>query len=773
MTATTWANRVFLRDGTTRLVGPYGSKAEAEANRPAGPQVLSVRTVAVGGLDGSPRVLDQKIVHPSAAEFEVTGVNSPDVGQLRMIGRGFSNLELLVVYYNGGSEELLFLPPFDVDSDTQTVVTSATLEGETVTKLELWDGEKLSLTVDGLNVPIGAPSGNVITDVVWTQGVGFTITGDGGFDALQQANTPLTFYFTEFPGGDPLDWQPNNGFGILRDSNTQARIFYGSVQSWNGVGGNSRLDCTLTEIRNGAEVLWTGSVFTGLPQFTAVDSPDVDTIRVTGTALDQLSIVAPVFTNAQSVAWANPSVNPSAAAINSGNGNTILSWTATEIQVTNTFHDGKTVASVDGYLLGSGTPDVSFDCPDVPVTSTPAPAAGYRLFPGENKDVARAVGRDSLGGYFALYDNGILGGGSNAGVLKLTSTGGTDSAWGAAGIHNLPTVAYGMGTALAVGPDDSLYVAWVDDQYNTPQAHVRKLQPDGQVDTNFAEQGFAGTIIDSCLIWDAGNNLLVAGIGDAWNQGGAGHLKRYDSDGNDYDSVNGLPYAVVGVVPLGGVEYLVAMRDIVNTGNMYLTVVEFTTYTFSTPISLAGSIQCTGSGSLPLTLDTDTGNVYAIGRDNGFSNAAFARFDAGNAYNLDPTFGTGGVFVLNLANTGTEQSYLDFILNLDPGHNLAAQDGGFAAVGLLGPSNAVPGNWGVAKLATTGVLDTNYGGGDGLAEIAYIPNQPTDQDGTIYGAVADGNKLFVGGYAYVSGQFIMSIGRLDHVGDFDPTFTGS
>lgn len=128
-----------------------------------------------------------------------------------------------------------------------------------------------------------------ITDVTWSPGSSLNLTGTG-FTAAQAANTLLTFVFDEFPPGDDLDWQPTNDFGLFIQSDTSAVIFYGSIQSFNGNGSNNRLDATLSEIYQGAELLWSGSVFTtdaAPAEILSVDYDfNTDSVTIVGSDFD-------------------------------------------------------------------------------------------------------------------------------------------------------------------------------------------------------------------------------------------------------------------------------------------------------------------------------------------------------------------------------------------------------------------------------------------------------------------------------------------------------
>lgn len=59
-----WGLRVVFRDGVTRLIGPFPSKAAAEANRPSGAQVVSARVHRFHDdvPAGPPRTLQQKML---------------------------------------------------------------------------------------------------------------------------------------------------------------------------------------------------------------------------------------------------------------------------------------------------------------------------------------------------------------------------------------------------------------------------------------------------------------------------------------------------------------------------------------------------------------------------------------------------------------------------------------------------------------------------------------------------------------------------------------
>lgn len=108
---------------------------------------------------------------------------------------------------------------------------------------------------------------------------------------------------------------------------------------------------------------------------TAASAYGPHTIEIEGSLLNTLSIIGVYFTNGQGVAVANPAVHPNANTINNNNGNEIISWTSSSVIVKNALNPygvvfgGKTCSRLEGYLYGSGTPDINFDCPDFPIPS--------------------------------------------------------------------------------------------------------------------------------------------------------------------------------------------------------------------------------------------------------------------------------------------------------------------------------------------------------------------------------------------------------------------
>lgn len=224
-----------------------------------------------------------------------------------------------------------------------------------------------------------------ITDVQWDEGGGLTIIGSG-FTPLQAADTQLTFHFDEFPPGDDLNWAPTNDFGMHLQSDSHAEIFFGSVQSFNGIGGNSRLNATLTSIALAGDTLWTGSVFTNdplpVPTVGSFSSPEPDGITMSsGTHLDLVSRVRLFTASFPSGVYVDPlytEQNANHIRIGTGYGMGLDGETVTKVELWTGTFPGSLAATYDGL--------------SVLIESTPSVTVTNAFSPGPNQLVIEGTG---------------------------------------------------------------------------------------------------------------------------------------------------------------------------------------------------------------------------------------------------------------------------------------------------------------------------------------------------------------------------------------------
>lgn len=146
------------------------------------------------------------------------------------------------------------------------------------------------------------------------------------------------------------------------------------------------------------------------------------------------------------------------------------------------------------------------------------------------------------------------------------------------------------------------------------------------------------------------------------------------------------------------------------------------------------------------------------------------------AQSIDPSFGDGGQFTLELAGASSHSSRMiraadgsSFIAGMTPAMPSPVQvlgEGG--ALFTYVPTNATRDMF-IAKLTPAGELDRSFSG-DGIATIDF-----SGRDDRAYALVLQGDgKLVIAGMAEASaGQFDLAIARLTANGALDPSFNGT
>lgn len=329
-------------------------------------------------------------------------------------------------------------------------------------------------------------------------------------------------------------------------------------------------------------------------------------------------------------------------------------------------------------------------------------------------------------------------------------------------------LAYGFGTAVAVGPDDRIYVTgFAEDKSNTLSKGfvVVGLLPDGSPDPQFGSGGVADVAVGSgaaayAIGLDTSGRVVVAG-----SLAGGLTIGRYLSDGS-LDTAfgsNGVATAggdtALGLVPrsdgsliVGGLtsgtssdEELVGLTASgaldSNFGSAGVAIADFGKTEVANGIALAPDGKVVAAGATYLGTDTSV------------SDFAVARF--GQDGSLDASFGIGGKVTTDFGGTDSAKAVV------------VQANGRVVVGGATGQKGTSKGSWALARYGLDGSLDPSFGGG---GKVVTLPGAGAEE-GAINAMVLDSDgKLVVAGFSYGQGQQTAAVGRYLDDGGLDLAF---
>lgn len=738
-----WANRVYYRDGETRLVGPYGSKAEAVANKPGGTDIVSATTVRVKGLTGGPHVLDERKTHAKVEIFEVLGVNAPgDPGSLRVTGDGLLNLHRLRVFYNGGNSTINFTV-FDTQTDTQVIVTHPSLEGQTVTEVELYDGEDvLHAVVDGLSVLIPTSVSPTVS----------SITADN-FECVIAGTGLLVVTQVNFQG---YVWPDNNFFGEALASNP-------AVTNWTDteirIDMTSALVSNMDAIVHQVDLIWSGS-----PVQTVLSAPDMlsfDGGVVNASLLNNhIHLTVPGWRNWKVVECVLHFDDLSDSGVLTKGTTPFDDWDDTYWGIEQAPYAGKTIVSVDVWRNHAGDPGNETTEGNMllssPLSIPGGSHSGWTL--GTNGQGTNRGGSQILhaGSNYFVSTNVNDGDIGNPALSRLAADGqyqfhvSTDLA-------SWPRTAYGLctdGTSLWLAHDAALS--------GVQNAFITKYDQNGSPDGGFGDFGFGnkrvgegvnqGSPAPRCLFYDGTNNFLVIG----WNDSNTAtaRITRLDaSTGAQADDHAFTNFFIFGMYQITDEVYLVAGQDN-NLGQFVVRKYDAGSQTVLDFGALPANYNCSPNGQMGLAVD-DSANIYVTGRNN-LGGGALVKFQP--SLDLDTNFGPAGM------NTFNQGGWLDTALEQPLWDNNNAR---VIVCGWYGDNTGYFPY--TAAMFGDGTLDVSYGTSGFAALVIDVST-----DGMIYDAAFDptaaGTVLLTGYVNDPNPPSKMWAGRIDSTGALDTAF---
>ncbi|MAU95013.1 MAG: hypothetical protein CMP81_03845, partial [Fulvimarina sp.] len=258
-----------------------------------------------------------------------------------------------------------------------------------------------------------------------------------------------------------------------------------------------------------------------------------------------------------------------------------------------------------------------------------------------------------------------------------------------------------VGFDVAMRTEDRFVIAGVTgDTGGAYEVALVGYLADGQIDTSFGENGIATVDLDASLgaSRPAGAPVRVSVTAD----GAGGFVVAADFfNGTNHD------FALVRFDAGGELDTDFGTGGIVTTPILAAN-------------DYAHDVTIDGSGNILVVGSTFNGSNY---------DAAIVRYTASGQ--LDTTFSGDGIAVLNI---GGGNGGVDF------GHDVVATASGILVSGTTG------GNFFVARYTSAGVLDLTFGGGDGIATTSF------NGAGSAYGmTVTSTGEILVSGFAAAGG----------------------
>ena len=157
-----------------------------------------------------------------------------------------------------------------------------------------------------------------------------------------------------------------------------------------------------------------------------------------------------------------------------------------------------------------------------------------------------------------------------------------------------------------------------------------------------------------------------------------------------------------------------------------------------------------GGGELITAIDVqDDGKILVAGTTNsaGTNDFFVARYTSAGA--LDTSFSGDGIHIFDMG-------AVDYLQGMD-----LQSDGKIVVGGYSGN------DWAIARLTTAGAMDTSFGGGDGITVTNFGGTEEASEV-----IVASDGKILLGGYTNASGGYDMALVRYTSAGVLDTNFGG-
>lgn len=360
------------------------------------------------------------------------------------------------------------------------------------------------------------------------------------------------------------------------------------------------------------------------------------------------------------------------------------------------------------------------------------------------------------------------------------STGNPDTTWNAApaGIREVtPSNGHGYG-GLAVAPTGEVYKGA---RTTCVCLGVARFASTGALDTAWNTDGYAQVSVGAPaypmdVTLDSSDRIVVAGSSDTGSGEGI-VLARMATTGNPDTTFGGSSTGWVYVDPDPATTYTIP-STVWNAPDGRIWVSGCTTNTSSTPcahgngvsmfvarfsangvldssFATGGVLKYTPAGQTAngKLVPTNEGGALVMGRDG--ANVVLVKLRDGGS--LDTTFGTSGV--ASVALTG--------VANPVPWGGTVLDDGTIVAIGKNGTHTAT---W-IAHWTSAGVLDTTWGGGDGIVILDLFPGANEYPESNDLVPTGDGGG-FIGGTWLNGATDEYFVAKFLPDGSLDPAYGG-
>jgi uncharacterized delta-60 repeat protein len=410
--------------------------------------------------------------------------------------------------------------------------------------------------------------------------------------------------------------------------------------------------------------------------------------------------------------------------------------------------DGQPRASI-ARLNADGTLDGSWTTPFVGMTSTPVSPFSA---PGVSAVIANADGTTFIAGGFRVTGNT----GTMRNSIALLDTVGDISLGFDAGI----------GARTAIGPDSILTTASgqaivggsFDAVNSTLKAYLARLNNDATLDGSFATAGSGPDGALDVLLAQPDGSIIISG--EFENYDGALHRRLVRIDSNGIRDPNFNP-----VLTFNGTGNITGpMLALQPTDNRILIAGDFNEINGDPYPGLA---RLNTDGTTDTLFDpgtgAETGGIDALAAQNDGSIVVAGNFTIFN--------GTPKNSIARLMSTGALDGTFDAGTGADNNITLLAvqPDGRILIGGGFSTVNGAPRS-GIARLTTTGTVDTSFDPGTGFPPTGFNNNGVDTPTVTSLLLQSDGRMLVGGSFASYNGSLAQSIVRLHNDAGFDSTF---
>ncbi|GEM_PF-835502 len=350
---------------------------------------------------------------------------------------------------------------------------------------------------------------------------------------------------------------------------------------------------------------------------------------------------------------------------------------------------------------------------------------------GSNNDTINSIVQTSDGGYAAAgYTASYGAGGNDVYVVKFTSAGALDTSFGTGGTLTLGGAGDDSANSIVQTSEGGYIVAGYTNSYGAGNydLYIIKLTSAGALDTSFGTGGTltlggAGNEQARSIIQTTDGGYALAGYSDSYGAGSTDvYIVKFTSVGaldtsfgtNGTRTAGGnLDDAATSIVQTTDGGYAIAGNTYsYGAGGSDFYIIKFTSVGALDTSFGTGGTRTVGGASTDIAksiIQTTDGGYAAAGYTNSYGagdyDAYVVKFTS--AGDLDTSFGTGGTRTIG----GTAYDSAASIIQ--------TTDGGYAFAGDTTSYGTLSSNFYIAKLTSSGALNTSFGTGGTLTVSSF------------------------------------------------------